>query len=333
MTLARSPSHVSLVADHIYQVQLPLPFALRIVNCYLLEDDDGWSIIDTGLHTPEGEATWQSVFALLSIIPGDLRRIVITHHHPDHYGMAGWLLNWNGQPVTLYTSAREREMIELVWWQESNHMDHFSDLMRNAGVTGTMLDSMLRVSNEIRSQTQPQAKDFTLIAEDSSLRLGGRDFQVHIGPGHTVAQILLYDEHDRLMICGDHVLLKITPNVGLWPGSETDPLASFLVSLTALSRLDVRLALPGHKTLVYNWQERIAQLQRHHAERLKHIQEAAAHGATVLQIAQTVFNFDLFTPHEMRFAVAETLAHLEYLRLRQHLVREAEDPWYYRRRF
>jgi glyoxylase-like metal-dependent hydrolase (beta-lactamase superfamily II) len=141
----------------------------------------------------------------------------------------------------------------------------------------------------------------------------------------------LYDAVDKLLFCADHILLKITPNVGLWPGSDDDPLAAFLDSLRELSTLDVRLGLPGHKTLIHDWHGRIAELEHHHDERLAGIATAAGHGATALDVAQTIFDFRNFTFHEMRFAVAEAQAHLEYLRLRGGLRREGEDGvWVYR---
>jgi glyoxylase-like metal-dependent hydrolase (beta-lactamase superfamily II) len=115
----------------------------------------------------------------------------------------------------------------------------------------------------------------------------------------------------------------------LWPGSDADPLARFVESLTTLRALDVRLALPGHKGLIHDWRGRIDELLHHHDERLAHIR-AAAQGATALEVALTIFPFERFTPHEQRFAVAEALAHLEHLRLHGDLRREEHDGvWRY----
>ncbi|MDX2141567.1 MAG: MBL fold metallo-hydrolase [Chloroflexota bacterium] len=321
----------TLVADNIYQVQLPLPFALRSVNCYLLRGDNGWDIIDTGLHTPDGEAGWRAVFAELGVQPGDLRQVVVTHHHPDHYGMAGWLREWNGGELTIYMAARELAMVEQVWWQQEGMGAAFSAFMQRAGVSGDMLTGMLEVSAEIRTLTRPHPPTIDTITAGDVLTLGGRSLRVLNGPGHSVGQALLYDAADKLFFCADHILLKITPNVGLWPGSDDDPLAAFLDSLRELSALDVRLGLPGHKTLIHDWQGRIAELEHHHDERLVGTAAAAGKGATALGVAQTIFDFRNFTFHEMRFAVAEALAHLEYLRLRGELRREVEDGvWVYR---
>jgi glyoxylase-like metal-dependent hydrolase (beta-lactamase superfamily II) len=329
-TMLQTPP-VTQIASDIYQVQLPLPFALRIVNCYLLRGDEGWMVIDTGLHTAEGEAGWRAAFESLDIQPGDLRQIVVTHHHPDHYGMAGWLLEWNGVEVPVWMSERERGMVERVWWQADSQSAEFSTLMRRAGVGADMLDGMLRVTAEVRERTRPQVTSIQTIAPGDWQTFGGRQFRILNGPGHSVAQVLLYDQADKLLFCADHVLMKITPNVGIWPGSDDDPLASFLASLREMSSLDVRLALPGHRTVIHDWRGRLAELEQHHDERLAHVAAAARGGASALQVAETIFAFQNFTYHEMRFAVAEALAHLEYLHRRGELRRdEAGEVWTYR---
>jgi glyoxylase-like metal-dependent hydrolase (beta-lactamase superfamily II) len=318
------------VAEGIYQVQLPLPFALRIVNCYLLRGGDGWTVIDCGLHTPEGEAAWLSAFAALHIQPGDVRQIVVTHHHPDHYGMAGWLSAWNGTPPLMYTSAPERQMIELVWWNLPEMHVHFGTLMRQAGVDAALLETMLTVSRDIQEKTLPHALDFTILAEGDVLHAGGRALRMILGKGHSVGQTLLYDEADGLLFSADHILMKITPNVGIWHGGLENPLEDFLHSLATLRALDVQLALPGHKTQITDWRGRIEALAQHHEERLAHIAQAVRGGKTALEVAQAIFHFHLFTPHEMRFAVAEALAHLEYARLRGDYARDERDGvWVY----
>jgi glyoxylase-like metal-dependent hydrolase (beta-lactamase superfamily II) len=203
--------------------------------------------------------------------------------------------------------------------------------MRQAGVEGEMLDAMLHVSAEIRARTAPHPPAFQCVGVGDILTLGARRFEVIIGAGHSMAQVMLYDAADRLLFCADHVLMKITPNVGIWPGSDADPLAHFIESLRQLATLPVRLALPGHRTVITDWAGRLHELLHHHDERLALMHEAAGDGATVLDIAQRVFDFRQFTAHEMRFAVAETLAHLEYLRARGQVMRTEALPWVYRR--
>src|SRR5436189_463699 len=106
------------IEQGIFQVQLPLPFALRIVNCYLLCGPDGWTLLDTGIHTPDGEAVWREVFAELDIKITDIQQIILSHVHPDHYGMAGWLQEMaaeKGYTLPVKTSPREDEQVMQVW--------------------------------------------------------------------------------------------------------------------------------------------------------------------------------------------------------------------------
>ena len=127
------------------------------------------------------------------------------------------------------------------------------------------------------------------------------------------------------MFCGDHVLMRITPNIGYWTHSEPDPLGRFLGSLRALERLEVRLALPGHKWLIEDWRGRIGEIIAHHELRLGHTLAALEGGArTVYEVSAQLFKLERLTPHELRFAMAETLAHLHYLREAGQAVCEGE---------
>ena len=130
---------------------------------------------------------------------------------------------------------------------------------------------------------------------------------------------------------GDQVLIKITPNIGLWPMTRPNPLGRYLNSLKELASLEVRVALPGHGPLIINWQERLAELQEHHAERLGAMLAAInKSGATPYQVSSHVFSNRELTAHEVRFAISETLAHLEYLVEHKQLYREDTNVWLYR---
>jgi glyoxylase-like metal-dependent hydrolase (beta-lactamase superfamily II) len=128
-----------------------------------------------------------------------------------------------------------------------------------------------------------------------------------------VQHLVFYCAEDRLLICGDAVLIKITPNVSLWPHGQPDPLADFLRSLDTLSALDVGLALPGHGPLIHAFEQRLDELRAHHHQRLEVVESAVEAGATAFAICARVFPTTVLSPHQLRFAMAETLAHLEYL--------------------
>ena len=299
------------VAADIYQVRLPLPFALNHVNCYLLRDGDGWTIVDTGLNRPEIHAGWQAAFAALGIIPTQVRRIVVTHMHPDHIGLAGRLQQETGAAV--FMSPREWEVATIAWVENRERGEHLAGYLRHAGAPADVGAIVEGQQQKLRQQTLPTPVDVQMLRAGDEITMAGRRFEVIHAPGHADGQIIFYAPADRLMLCGDQVLLRITPNIGFWPSTQADPLGRYLASLAALRDLAVDVAFPGHHGVITDWHGRIGELLHHHDERLEAMVRAAAGGATALETSTVVFNFDRFSPHEIRFAVAETLAHLEYL--------------------
>jgi glyoxylase-like metal-dependent hydrolase (beta-lactamase superfamily II) len=315
------------VADDIFQVRLPLPFALNIVNCYLLRDNDGWTMLDTGLNTAPAQAAWDAAFAALGITPCDISQIILTHVHPDHYGMAGWFqsLATSDAIPPVKMSPREAELAKLLWEGQGKQAKAFDQYLAACGMPAEMIPIVVTSLGSTGEMTYPHPTQIETLNPGDSIAIGKRIFQMIHAPGHSDGQLIFYDPADKLLLSGDHVLMKITPNIGLWPDTEPDPLGRFLASLKSLRDLEVRLALPGHKALITDWRLRLDELLRHHALRLGHTLAAIQGGATVYDASLKVFNSLTFTPHEWRFAMVETLAHLEYLRLRGQVRQETDD--------
>lgn len=309
--------HVHQITEDIIQVQLPLPFALKSVNCYLLRGDTGWTILDSGLNIPAGQAAWQTALAVLNIKPGDIQQIILTHFHPDHYGMAGWLQRLcqehsPGHAPEVWMSPREAELAHKVWGLRSGQPEPTALFFRACGVPEALILAMVEGIAHLRAMTRPHPM-LCLLAADAILHIGHRSFMTLHCPGHSDDHIMLYDPTDQLILCGDHVLGKISPHIGTWPESEPDPLGRYLASLRRLATLEVRLALPGHGPLISDWQRRLTELEHHHAERLELMRMVAGNGATAYEVCTGVFDVGRLSPHEMRFAIAETLSHLELL--------------------
>ncbi|HRJ42376.1 MAG: MBL fold metallo-hydrolase [Caldilineaceae bacterium] len=321
---------LELVAPDIHRLRLPLPFALDHVNCYLLRGEGGWTLLDTGLHTPEGWQGWLAAFDQLGIEPGDVEQIVLTHVHPDHYGMAGALQAWTGNAAPVRMSVATDQAAEAIWRSPAESwLDETSAYLRCNGLEASFLESVLQSMRGMRAAVRPHPERVEIFASGDGLSLGNRHFRAISAQGHADDQCVFYDEADRLLLCGDQVLMRITPNVGSWPTTPANPLGRFLADLRHLRRLDVGLALPGHRREIEDFAGRIDELLAHHQKRLNAIRQAIpADGASTLEIARRVFPMESFTPHEIRFAVAETLAHLEHLLEEGQVVQEErEGTW------
>ncbi len=300
------------VAPDIYQVRIPLPYLLNHVYCYLLRDSAGWAIVDTGLNWPEARAAWEACFEQLEINPKtDIQKIVVTHMHPDHFGMAGWFQAQSGAPV--YLSAHDRDTALRVWYEWPDRSEEMRVFFQKCALSEDKIREVIAAGDDTAQLTTPLPDQLERI-EGDTITIGDRNFRVIPAQGHSDGQVLFYHEPEGLMISGDQVLMKITPNIGVWPETAPAPLARYLASLASLHELPVKLALPGHKTVIHHWQARIKELQAHHEDRLALLQKAVTSNTTVFEAMCKIFDMSRLTSHEVRFALAETLAHLEYLR-------------------
>lgn len=332
--------HLVQVLPDVWQVQLPLPFALRIVNCYLLRGETGWTILDTGLNTPDGRAAWDAVFTALAIGPGDVARIVVSHIHPDHYGMAGWLqarLSLSTRPVPVCMSPRSVEQVAQVWSAHPDQDQAQAIFFQRCGLAADAAQIAVGEMGRMRAAIHPQPRPGTveILTPGTLARLGGRAVQVIHAPGHSDGQIIFYDPAARMMLCADQVLMRISPNISIWPSTEPSPLRRYLDSLAELAQLDVALALPGHRALIHDWQGRLGEIAHHHQERLDEMYHATGAdsirtdspgaGSTVADVSARIFDHGRLSNHEIRFAITETLAHLDFLVESGRLIQDVDE--------
>ncbi len=303
------------------RLPLPLPFALRSVNAYLVEGD-GLAIVDCGLHTESGERALVDGLASAGLGPRDVRDVFVTHLHPDHIGMAGWLER-AGARVRMH--APEADAARAMWFAGRGRIDTSVAWFREHGTPDDVLEGMAEAWLGTQARVDPIARIET--ARDGEIiELAGRRFRLIWTPGHTDYHAVLFDLDERVLVAGDHVLPKITPNIGLYPFGREDPLGDFIGALERVSMLDVKRVLPAHGEPFDDLVGRAREIIAHHRARLDAVREALGHDArTAYEVACTLFP-NLRSPHEERFAIAETLAHLRYLERRGEATHDGETP-------
>lgn len=315
---------VERVFDGVYQLKLPVPFPLKFIASYLVEGRDGWTIIDPGFDYPPAREVWESGAAEVGLdLDRDVERIVVTHLHPDHIGLARWLEERSGAPVWMLEG--EIENARHVWDPDRDTGDFVRFLVRN----GMDRETAESTAGTTRLGVRLPERLIPLRLGDM-FDLGDCKVRILHTPGHSDFHFVLHDQRRKLLFAGDHLLLKITPNIGRWTYTAPRPLERYLDSLRGLQGLGVELVLPGHGPLFHDLDGRIDELIQHHEERLT-VMHSAFDGkpATPFEIARRVFADDL-TDHQLRFALAETLAHLEHLSADGRAERLEDDVVSYR---
>jgi len=307
------------VAPGVRRIELPLPLALRSVNAYLIEGSSGYALVDAGLHTDDAESVLRGAIAEAGIAIEDVRRVFVTHLHPDHIGMAG-TLERAGADVVMHTP--EISNARRMWSRDHSMIDETYAWFERHGmpkdVDQGMRDAWLAMGKGV-----DEISNIGQVADGETLDLGGRRERVAWTPGHTDYHAVLVDEAERILFSGDHVLPRITSNVGLYPYSRDDPLGDFLGALRAVRSLPVTRVLPAHGDPFDDLPGRVDQILAHHDDRLRATLDAIGDAErNAYAVCRTLFPV-LRSAHEERFALAETLAHLRYLE-RRGKVREIE---------
>jgi glyoxylase-like metal-dependent hydrolase (beta-lactamase superfamily II) len=316
---------VTALADDLLQIRVPVPFPTATVNCYLVRTHEGAVLVDTGVYTPQARDVLEKALRAAGVEPGGLRAVVVTHGHPDHVGLAGWLQEVYGAPVVL--SEVEAEVVRRVW-QDNRRIRATARMLASHGMPEDLVRQAAGRAHRLTALVAPLGALRT-VQDGGEVRAAGFSARVHWVPGHSDGHIVLLDRRGR-MFCGDHVLPAISPHIALYPDARPNPLGDYLRSLRRTRDLPVRLALPGHGEAFTDWADRVEALVRHHEERLQTVLRALpAEGATAYATALQVFGPDLGI-EDVVLAVTETLAHLEWLRAEGLVTREEDHPVRYR---
>jgi glyoxylase-like metal-dependent hydrolase (beta-lactamase superfamily II) len=309
-----APGKTIEVAPGLFWARLPLPFRLDHINLYFVEDGDGWAVIDAGIAQDAAKEAWEALLAG-PLAGRRLTRLVVTHAHPDHIGLAGWLCRrFDIELLTSHSAYLDSLCIALDPGRLAAKVH--TDFYRRNGLDVETIEQLSTLGHNYLRLVAPLPSTFQRLVAGDRLRMGRRDFAVLAGDGHSPEQLMLHDEAADVLLVADQVLAKISPNVSvLAMDPNSDPLGLYLRSLAALRRgvAPQTLVLPGHGLPFFGLHHRIDELIAHHEARCGAMFEACRAGPlSAAELLPVIFSRDL-DPHQMGFAFNELLAHVNFM--------------------
>ncbi|PYG26867.1 MBL fold metallo-hydrolase [Pelagimonas varians] len=309
-----APGEAIEVADGVLWMRQPLPMKLDHVNLYALDDGDGWTIVDTGFSTRKSREIWETVLA--GPLKGKpVRRVIGTHHHPDHIGLAGWFQKEHGAELVMTRTAwlmarmlqldvQELPTEETVTYWKGCGMAEDELAERVAGRPFNFADCVYEMP-----------LGFTRIQQDDVIRAGGRDWDIHIGNGHAPAHATLWSRDCDLVLTGDQILASISSNLGVYATQpEADPVGEWLESCERLSKLarPEHLALGGHKLPFTGVPQRMRQLIDNHHGALERLLDHLDTPKSAGECFMPLFKRNI-SGGEYGLALVESMAHCLHL--------------------
>jgi len=303
-----APGTTIEVAPGIHWLSMPLPFALDHINLWLAEDDDAWTIIDTGIGNAGTRALWERILGTKRV-----KRVIVTHYHPDHAGNAAWLCERYG--VELWMTQGEYLTAHAVRTSSAGYTtDAVLSVFRKNGLDPQRASGMGGRGNRYAALVPDFPLSYRRIIEGDEIAIGRHKWRAMIGHGHAPEHLSLYSKSLNTLIAGDMLLSTISTNVSVWSiDPEGDPLRLFLDSIARYRELPAdMLVLPSHGKPFRGAHERVEQLERHHQERLGELVESLQKPKSAAELLSVLFRRPL-DAHQTFFAMGEAIAHLHYL--------------------
>ena len=327
MTSAPLPP-VEQVAPGLWVIPVPIPInPLRYVLVHVLETTQGLVLIDAGWDTPEA---WQHLTNGLAVIgarDGDVHGLLVTHIHPDHYGLAGRVREELGAWVALHPA--DAALLDDRYLQMDALIAETRAWLARAGAPADRIEELAGASLPVRPFVTVAQPD-VLLEHDERVPVGGWDLRAVHTPGHSPGHLCFYDHDRKLLFSGDHVLPRISPNVSVHPQSGPDPLGTFLASLERVRNLPAELTLPAHEWRFTGLTDRVDELIGHHEHRLDAVVAIVHDGAeTTYEVAEAMpwsRGWHTLPPFMRRLAIGEAHAHLIVLDARAQLTHQPGTP-------
>lgn len=309
---------VERVRPGVWSIPVPIPNnPLRYVLVYAFETDGGIYLVDAGWNTDDAFDTLAAGLAALGASVADVRGVMVTHIHPDHYGLAGRVRETSGAWVALHPA--DAALIPDRYDHPDELLARVGAVLREWGAPPEEVEGLTYASMPVR-QFVSLVKPDVLLEDGDKPEVPGWDIQAIWTPGHSPGHLAFWEPRNRLLLTGDHVLPRITPNISLHPQAGDDPLGSFLRSLEKLTPYDSDEVLPAHEHRFVGLGARLAELVEHHEHRFEEVLEAIRGGHdTAWEVAGLMKwsrSWDRIEGFMRRAAVAEAMAHIRALERR-----------------
>ena len=321
---------VEQVRPGLWSIPVPIPNnPLRYVLVYALElDGGGVALVDAGWNTDEAWTSLGDGLALAGGSISDVRAVLVTHIHPDHYGLAGRIRESSGAWIGLHPD--DAIMLESRYGDTDQLVANMTRLLVDSGVPADKLPDLTLSSMMMKSMVT-MAKPDVFFEDEKAIELPGWNLRTIWTPGHSPGHVCFYSEDRRLLLSGDHVLPRITPNISVHTQQFHNPLGDFLASLLKVQNLGVDEVLPGHEYRFADLAGRLEELIQHHADRLDEIENVLREhpASTAWDLTLRLHwsrPWDEIESFMQRQANGETLAHCVLLELHDRIHREGTDP-------
>lgn len=324
------PGTMREVAPGVYWLAMPLPMSLKFINLYLLDDGDGWYIVDTGIRGEETRELWKTVFDT-QLDGRPVKSVICTHMHPDHTGQAGFICqHWQSTLMMSFSEYYQARSMGAMWSSGDNwQMEQY---FVRAGIERDFMEQM----RANRSNFTPEPEDhpippsFIRLVDGDSLQIGDNEWTVITGSGHSPEHVCLYSKSLRLLISGDQILPVITSNVSVQPTEPFgNPMLGWMASHERFKELlpnDI-LVLPAHNLPFYGVHERLQQLIDHHDDRMLILEENCVEPQVAVDLLPHLFAREL-EGHSRFMALGECIAHLHCLMTHNRIERFLDGEVY-----